>query len=103
MLSEEGQVHVAHRNDFPYRRWNLEKLAKKAGLVLVEMVEFIQAAYPGYHNKRGDGFWSDETFPLTESFTFKFSLPESSQDDDGKKMTLQFNEDPTNKNAGDDD
>ncbi|KAJ0974022.1 hypothetical protein J5N97_015987 [Dioscorea zingiberensis] len=48
MLSEEGQVHVAHRNDFPYRRWNLEKLAKKAGLVLVEMVEFIQAAYPGY-------------------------------------------------------
>ncbi|KAJ0986949.1 hypothetical protein J5N97_005305 [Dioscorea zingiberensis] len=89
MLSEGGQVHVTHRNDYPYKRWKLEKLAKKAGLVLVEMVEVIKAAYPGYHNKRGGGIKSNKKFPWTdESFTFKFSLPESSQDDDGLAMSL---------------
>ena len=49
----EEEVHVAHRNDYPYHKWKLEKLAKKAGLVLVEMVEFTKEKYQGYHNKRG--------------------------------------------------
>lgn len=74
MLREGGEVHVAHRKDKPYNRWELETLAKKAGLALIECVEFKKADYPGYHNKRGGGIKSNQKFPLGECFTFKFSL-----------------------------
>ena len=83
MLSRDGEIHVSHRNDYPYRRWKLDKLAKKAGLALDEMVEFQKADYPGYHNKRGGGVKSNKTFPLKECFTFKFSVRRSLQADDG--------------------
>ena len=63
MLSSGGEVHVTHRDDFPYNRWKVEKLAKGAGLYLKEKVEF-QKDYPGYHNKRGGGIKSNKTFPL---------------------------------------
>ncbi|XP_058113299.1 uncharacterized protein At4g26485-like [Magnolia sinica] len=78
MLTDGGEVHVAHRNDYPYNRWKLEKLAKRAGLVLKECVEFRKSDYPGYHNKRGGGIKSNQKFPLKECFTFKFSLGDSS-------------------------
>lgn len=86
MLAIDGEVHVSHRNDYPYIRWKLEKLAKSAGLALMEMVEFQKSDYPGYHNKRGGGIRSNKTFPLIDCFTFKFSLRQRSQadeDDDG--------------------
>ncbi|OVA19122.1 protein of unknown function DUF2431 [Macleaya cordata] len=74
MLSEDGEVHVAHRDDYPYNTWEIEKLANKAGLGLIEKVEFRKADYPGYHNKRGGGIQSNKKFPLGDySFTFKFS------------------------------
>ncbi|XP_058114798.1 uncharacterized protein LOC131257884 isoform X4 [Magnolia sinica] len=78
MLTDGGEVHVSHRNDAPYNRWKLEKLAKRAGLVLKECVEFRKSDYPGYHNKRGGGIKSNQKFPLNESFTFKFSLRDCS-------------------------
>ncbi|KAI3979118.1 hypothetical protein MKX01_004897 [Papaver californicum] len=52
MLRENGEVHVVLRDDHPYRIWGAEKLAKRAGLRLIEKVEFQQAAYPGYINRR---------------------------------------------------
>ncbi|XP_058068185.1 heavy metal-associated isoprenylated plant protein 41-like [Magnolia sinica] len=78
MLTDIGEVHVSHRNDDPYNRWKLEKLAKRVGLVLEERVEFRKSDYPGYHNKRGGGIKSNQKFPLNESFTFKFSLRDCS-------------------------
>lgn len=83
MLSRDGEIHVSHRNDYPYIRWKLNKLAKKSGLASIETVEFRKADYPGYHNKRGGGIKSNKTFPLKECFTFKFSLVRSQADDDG--------------------
>ncbi|KAJ9687076.1 hypothetical protein PVL29_015793 [Vitis rotundifolia] len=84
MLSSGGEVHVTHRDDFPYNRWKVEKLAKGAGLYLKEKVEFQKEDYPGYHNKRGGGIKSNKTFPLTDCYTFKFSVItwESKDDDD---------------------
>ncbi|XP_058068187.1 uncharacterized protein At4g26485-like [Magnolia sinica] len=78
MLTDGGEVHVSHRNDDPYNRWNLEKLAETAGLVSKKRAKFRKSDYPGYHNKRGGGIRSDQEFPLNESFTFKFSLRDSS-------------------------
>ncbi|XP_021812534.1 uncharacterized protein At4g26485-like isoform X1 [Prunus avium] len=74
MLGEGGEIHVSHRDGYPYDNWKLKKLAKKAGLVLKEKVWFEKSDYPGYHQKRGGGIESNKTFPLKECYTFKFSL-----------------------------
>ncbi|KAF8409790.1 hypothetical protein HHK36_005869 [Tetracentron sinense] len=73
MLTKGGEVHVSHRDDYPYKGWNIEELAKRAGLDLKDKVEFRKMDYPGYHNKRGGDIKSNKTFPLRECFTFKFS------------------------------
>ncbi|XP_077237676.1 uncharacterized protein At4g26485-like [Tasmannia lanceolata] len=80
MLSQGGEVHLSHRNDYPYNRWKVEKLAKRVGLHLIERAEFFKSDYIGYHNKRGGGIKSNRTFPLKDlfTFTFKFSLVECS-------------------------
>lgn len=74
MLNEGGEIHVAHRDNHPYNKWELEKLAQNAGLVLKEKVSFIKEHYPGYHNKRGSVIQGNKTFPLEDPFTFKFSI-----------------------------
>lgn len=74
MLDEDGEVHVTHRNDHPYKQWNLEELARESGLILKEKVEFSKKDFPGYENKRGSGSKSDQTFPLKDCYTFKFSI-----------------------------
>lgn len=74
MLKDGGEIHVAHRDDQPYSKWNLETLAQNAGLVLKEKVSFVKELYPGYQNKRGGTIRGHETFPLKDTFTFKFSL-----------------------------
>ncbi|OAY77572.1 Uncharacterized protein ACMD2_24429 [Ananas comosus] len=76
MLSEGGEVHVSHRDDYPYCEWKLQEIAEKEGFQLHEKVEFKKVDYPGYHNKRGGGIRSNKTFPLKECFTFKFMLKE---------------------------
>ncbi|BBG99863.1 hypothetical protein with DUF2431 [Prunus dulcis] len=74
MIGEGGEIHVSHRDDYPYNQWKLKELAEKAGLVLKEKVWFEKSDYPGYHNKRGGGIQSNKKFPLKECYTFKFSL-----------------------------
>ncbi|KAK2647767.1 hypothetical protein Ddye_015256 [Dipteronia dyeriana] len=97
MLNENGEVHVTNKDDFPYDRWKLKKLARKSGLILKEKVEFKKQDFPGYHNKRGGDINGNKTFPLNECFTFKFSLPEKSaeiydcvSDNQVKKLTAAF-------------
>ncbi|PON88003.1 hypothetical protein TorRG33x02_162050 [Trema orientale] len=74
MLNEGGEIHVSHRDDHPYRKWELEKLAQNAGLLLKEKVSFRKEQYPGYHNKRGSVIQGNKKFPLGYPFTFKFFL-----------------------------
>ncbi|GMN27524.1 hypothetical protein TIFTF001_001690 [Ficus carica] len=74
MVKEDGEVHVTHRDDYPYNRWEVEKQAQKAGLVLKEKVPFVKQNYPGYHNKRGSFINGNKRFPIEDPFTFKFSL-----------------------------
>lgn len=75
MLTTNGEVHVTHKTAYPFNRWKIEKLAKKVGLCLVEEVEFYRCDYPGYVNKRGDGFKVDQSFPVGRCSTFKFRKP----------------------------
>ncbi|CAB4274573.1 unnamed protein product [Prunus armeniaca] len=74
MIGKGGEIHVSHRDDYPYDQWKLKELAEKAGLVLKEKVWFEKSDYPGYHNKRGGAIQSNKKFPLKECYTFKFSL-----------------------------
>ncbi|KAI3897476.1 hypothetical protein MKW92_032824 [Papaver armeniacum] len=74
MLRENGEVHVALRDDHPYNTWGAEKLAKRAGLRLIEKVDFQQAAYAGYTNRRGSSIKCQDSFGLGYCpKTFKFS------------------------------
>lgn len=76
MLRPYGEVHVSHKTGGPFRKWNLEELASKNSLVLVECSNFKIEDYPGYNNKRGDGPRCDQPFPLGECCTFKFRIGE---------------------------
>lgn len=74
MLIDVGEVHVTHKNDYPYCKWDLVKLAKEAGLVLVERVRFEIWEYPGYNNKFGSGKNCGRNFHLGDCSTYKFSI-----------------------------
>ncbi|KAF6150098.1 hypothetical protein GIB67_038157 [Kingdonia uniflora] len=74
LLNEDGEVHVAHREDYPYDHWKVTKLAKKEGFHLFEKVEFQKSNYPDYHNKRGGDIMSNQTFLLGNIFMFNFTL-----------------------------
>ncbi|KAG1326736.1 heavy metal-associated isoprenylated plant protein 41 [Cocos nucifera] len=76
MLRPYGEVHVSHKTGGPFRKWNLEELASKNSLILVECSNFKIEDYPGYNNKRGDGAWCDQPFPLGECCTYKFRIGE---------------------------
>ncbi|MCL7049206.1 hypothetical protein MKW94_014964 [Papaver nudicaule] len=74
MLNKAGEIHVSHRNDYPYNKWEIKKLANNAGLQFIGKVKFQKSDYPGYNNKRGGDVESDKEFFLGESpLTFKFS------------------------------
>ncbi|XP_010480131.1 PREDICTED: uncharacterized protein At4g26485 isoform X2 [Camelina sativa] len=72
LLRANGEVHVSHKNKAPFCNWNLEELASRCFLVLIQCVAFHKSNYPGYENKRGDGSRCDQPFPLGECSTFKF-------------------------------
>ncbi|KVI02107.1 protein of unknown function DUF2431 [Cynara cardunculus var. scolymus] len=74
MLNEGGEVHMRHRDDNPYNRWNVVLLAGEAGLKLKEKVDFQKSDFPGYHNKRGGDIRTNKTFPIVHAFNFKFAL-----------------------------
>ncbi|XP_045822257.1 heavy metal-associated isoprenylated plant protein 41-like [Trifolium pratense] len=73
MLVANGEIHVNHKMKPPYTNWNLEKLAEKSFLILIECAKFEKKDYPGYNNKRGDGNRCDKPFYLGECSTFKFT------------------------------
>nr|GFB56009.1 hypothetical protein [Tanacetum cinerariifolium] len=83
MLNEGGEVHLRHRDNPPYDKWNVISLAGGAGLKLKDKVSFHMTDYPGYSNIRGGNVRSNGTFPISCAYTFKFSLdlPEIDRDD----------------------
>ncbi|KAK1415469.1 hypothetical protein QVD17_31251 [Tagetes erecta] len=78
MLRPRGEVHVSHKTTGPFVTWNIEDLASRSSLALVECVGFNISDYPGYQNKRGDGSRSNEPFHLGKCSTFKFILSKKS-------------------------
>ncbi|XP_065864504.1 heavy metal-associated isoprenylated plant protein 41-like [Euphorbia lathyris] len=79
MLRAEGEIHVTHKTSYPFSRWNIEELAWKNSLRLIECADFKIEDYPGYNNKRGDSRMRrcDKPFPLGECSTFKFRFSPS--------------------------
>ncbi|CDP15740.1 unnamed protein product [Coffea canephora] len=87
MVQEEGEIHVTVRDDYPYNRWKVEKLAECAGLQLKDKVEFRQENYPGYHNKRGGNINCNKKFPLKACYTYKFTVKVSAlENSDGSEV-----------------
>ncbi|CAJ1960222.1 unnamed protein product [Sphenostylis stenocarpa] len=72
MLRANGEIHVSHKTTAPFSNWNLENLAAQCFLTLIECTDFNREDYPGYNNKRGDGYRCDEPFPLGKCSTYKF-------------------------------
>ncbi|KAJ0099432.1 hypothetical protein Patl1_20352 [Pistacia atlantica] len=67
----------------------LEELAYRNSLSLIECVGFKIEDYPGYNNKRGDGWRCDESFPLGECSTFKFRFSQPSKKKSRKKRNTR--------------
>ncbi|KAF8031759.1 hypothetical protein BT93_D0851 [Corymbia citriodora subsp. variegata] len=75
MLTRNGEIHVTHKTAYPFSKWEIEKLAEEdEELHLVEKAKFSDSDYPGYVNKRGDGLWCDQSFPIGQCSTYKFAL-----------------------------
>ncbi|KAK1399187.1 hypothetical protein POM88_009050 [Heracleum sosnowskyi] len=74
MLRPDGEIHVNHKTSNPYCNWKLEELAGQNSLRLIECVAFKKEDYPGYENKRGSSSRCDQSFPLGNCCTFKFSF-----------------------------
>ncbi|RDX78044.1 Heavy metal-associated isoprenylated plant protein 41, partial [Mucuna pruriens] len=72
MLRANGEIHVSHKTTAPFSNWNIEKLATQCFLTLIDCADFKREDYPGYNNKRGDGYRCDEPFPLGKCCTYKF-------------------------------
>ncbi|KAG5545845.1 hypothetical protein RHGRI_018112 [Rhododendron griersonianum] len=93
LVKEGGEVHVTHRDDYPYNTWELEKLGAESGFSLEVKVRFEKGDYPGYHNKRGGDTDCNKTFPLGfECFTSKFSLHTENTGDQPQKNKEQDRE-----------
>ncbi|XP_030548983.1 uncharacterized protein At4g26485-like [Rhodamnia argentea] len=75
MLTKNGEIHETHKTAYPFSKWEIEKLAEEdEELRLVEKAKFSESDYPGYVNKRGDGLWCDQKFPIGQCSTYKFAL-----------------------------
>lgn len=74
LKEENGEIHVTHKEGDPYNKWELVKKAEKIGLTVQEVVPFCKQDYPGYDNKRAQGYLSDAPFHIGDSSTYKFRL-----------------------------
>ncbi|CAK9145050.1 unnamed protein product [Ilex paraguariensis] len=72
MISENGEIHIAHKSNGFFREWNLPLLASKCGLLLIEEQHFDFADYPGYRTKYG--FGGNRNFHSYPSKIYKFGL-----------------------------
>jgi len=73
LLRSGGEIHITHKTKHPYTLWDIKLLGNEEGLFCVGEVDFNQALYPGYSNKRGSGSSCDRTFIVGQCSTFKFS------------------------------
>ncbi|KAI4389712.1 hypothetical protein MLD38_001911 [Melastoma candidum] len=73
MLSKKGEVHVIHKRAYPFSAWNIVDLAMKFDLSLIKEEAFVLGMYPGYLNKRGEGYLCDSSFPVGLSSTYMFA------------------------------
>ncbi|KAI4320836.1 hypothetical protein MLD38_034280 [Melastoma candidum] len=74
MLAKKGEVHMIHKTTYPFSTWNVVDLAMQFDLSLVREEAFVLGMYPGYINKRGEGWRCDCSFPVGLSSTFMFAL-----------------------------
>ncbi|KQJ90673.1 hypothetical protein BRADI_4g33190v3 [Brachypodium distachyon] len=74
----DGEIHVTHKTKHPYWIWDIEKLASDSSLALIDKVPFDKKDYPGYNQKRGDGWRCDQDFPIEDCCTFKFGVQQKS-------------------------
>ncbi|KAJ4831403.1 hypothetical protein Tsubulata_020426, partial [Turnera subulata] len=68
LLANDGEVHVTHKTAHPFSQWNIQELAHSVGLTSCVKDDFSTYYYPGYQNKRGQGYRADETFPGKVTF-----------------------------------
>ncbi|KAK2986951.1 hypothetical protein RJ640_004912 [Escallonia rubra] len=88
MLRANGEIHVSHKTTAPFSQWNIEELAVRNSLVLIERSSFKIETYPGYNHKRGSSVRCDEPFPLGKCSTFKFKLSSAANKMIGAKKNV---------------
>ena len=72
LLRPKGQVHVTLKNCYPYSEWQLEALARQAGLHLQAILPFEKADWPGYSHKRTAGGRKKAKVSMTGPLTYCF-------------------------------
>ncbi|KAL9664290.1 hypothetical protein QQ045_019689 [Rhodiola kirilowii] len=73
IIEEDGEIHIRHKSNWYFWRWNLRGLASEVGgLVLIEEAPFDPCEFSGYNTKHG--FRSDKNFNCHPSCTYKFVL-----------------------------
>ena len=70
MIHIDGEIHIPHKSNGFFYEWNLEFLASRVGLRLIEEEPFNFMDYPGYRTKYG--FGGDNNFNCNPSRTYKF-------------------------------
>ncbi|RVW25280.1 Heavy metal-associated isoprenylated plant protein 41 [Vitis vinifera] len=70
LIHIDGEIHITHKSNGFFYEWNLEFLASRIGLRLIEEVPFNFRDYPGYRSKYG--FGGDNNFNCSPSKTYKF-------------------------------
>ncbi|XP_059591377.1 uncharacterized protein LOC104877636 isoform X2 [Vitis vinifera] len=70
LIHIDGEIHITHKSNGFFYEWNLEFLASRVGLRLIEEVPFNFRDYPGYRTKYG--FGGDSNFNCSPSKTYKF-------------------------------
>ncbi|KAL6314348.1 hypothetical protein AAG906_021058 [Vitis piasezkii] len=68
--SHRWRIHITHKSNGFFYEWNLEFLASRVGLRVIEEVPFNFRDYPGYRSKYG--FGGDNNFNCSPSKTYKF-------------------------------
>eukprot|EP00261_Vitis_vinifera_P016014 XP_010644673.1 PREDICTED: uncharacterized protein LOC100242885 isoform X2 [Vitis vinifera] len=70
MIHIDGEIHITNKSNGFFYEWNLEFLASRVGLRLIEEEPFNFMDYPGYRTKYG--FGGDNNFNCNPSRTYKF-------------------------------
>ncbi|KAM0066684.1 hypothetical protein Hdeb2414_s0002g00051931 [Helianthus debilis subsp. tardiflorus] len=69
-----GEIHVSIKTNWPYNLWNIEKIAREHGLVVIKKVRFPLWEYPFYVNKKASGDFPDNTFCNRCTVTYVFGM-----------------------------